>query len=60
MTIQGKEELAEKKELAKLGKIKKDIDSEKYYPPIGKTEKKYLMITEGFSAFSGILCFHKE
>ena len=49
-----KEELAEKKELAKLGKIKKDIDSEKYYPPIGKTEKKYLMITEGFSAFSGI------
>lgn len=49
-----KEELAEKKELAKLGKIKKDINSEKYYPPIGKTEKKYLMITEGFSAFSGI------
>ena len=49
-----KEELAEKKELAKLNKTKKDIDSEKYYPPIGKTKKKYLMITEGFSAFSGI------
>ena len=49
-----KEELAEKKELAKLSKVKKDIDSEKYYPPIGKTAKKYLMITEGFSAFSGM------
>lgn len=49
-----KEELAEKKELAKLNKTKKEISSEKYFPPIGKTEKKYLMITEGFSAFSGI------
>ena len=49
-----KEELAEKKELAKLSKVKKEIDSEKYYPPIGKTAKKYLMITEGFSAFSGM------
>lgn len=49
-----KEELAEKKELAKLSKVKKDVDSEKYYPPIGKTAKKYLMITEGFSAFSGM------
>lgn len=49
-----KEELAEKKELAKLSKTKKEINSEKYFPPIGKTEKKYLMITEGFSAFSGI------
>ena len=49
-----KEELAEKKELAKLSKIKKEVDSEKYYPPIGKTAKKYLMITEGFSAFSGM------
>ena len=49
-----KEELAEKKELAKLSKVKKEVDSEKYYPPIGKTAKKYLMITEGFSAFSGM------
>jgi len=49
-----KEELAEKKALDKLGKTKKEVDSEKYYPPVGKTEKKYLMITEGFSAFSGI------
>ena len=49
-----KEELAEKKELAKLSKVKKQVDSEKYYPPIGKTAKKYLMITEGFSAFSGM------
>ena len=49
-----KEELAEKKELAKINKSKKELDSEKYYPPIGKTTKKYLMITEGFSAFSGI------
>ena len=48
-----KEELAEKKELAKLSKAKK-VDSEKYYPPIGKTGNKYLMLTEGFSAFSGI------
>ena len=49
-----KEELAEKKELAKLSKVKKDVDSKKYYPPIGKAAKKYLMITEGFSAFSGM------
>lgn len=49
-----KEELAEQKELAKLNKPKKEIDSEKYYPPVGKTENKYLMIVEGFSAFSGI------
>lgn len=49
-----KEELAEKKELSKLSKVKKEVDSEKYYPPIGKTAKKYLMITEGFSAFSGM------
>lgn len=52
--FKAKEELAEKKALEKLGKVKKEIDSEKYYPPVGKTKKKYLMITEGFSAFSGI------
>jgi DNA gyrase/topoisomerase IV subunit B len=49
-----KEELAEQKELAKLNKSKKEVSSEKYFPPVGKTDKKYLMITEGFSAFSGI------
>lgn len=49
-----KEEIAEKKELAKLNKAKKSIYSEKYVPPVGKTKKKYLMIIEGQSAFSGI------
>jgi len=49
-----KEELAEKKELAKLTKTKKEVESKKYYPPIGKTAKKYLMLTEGESAFGGL------
>ena len=49
-----KEELAEKKELNKLNKSKKTIDPEKYVPPLGKTEKKYLMLIEGNSAYSGI------
>lgn len=49
-----KEELAAKKELAVLNKPKKEVDSEKYFPPISKTGQKYLMITEGQSAFSGI------
>ena len=49
-----KEELAEKKELAKLTRTKKEIESKKYYPPIGKTAKKYLMLTEGDSAFGGV------
>ena len=49
-----KEELAEQKELAKLNKGKKEVESDKYFGPIGKTGKNYLMITEGFSAFSGI------
>ena len=49
-----KEELAEKKELEKLGKTVRNFDSDKYYAPTGKTNKDYLMITEGFSAFSGI------
>ena len=49
-----KEELAEKKQLAALGKQKKEVVSEKYFPPIAKTGQKMLMITEGFSAFSGI------
>lgn len=49
-----KEELSEKKELDKLNKKVKNIDSEKYFPPIAKSGRKYLMITEGYSAFSGI------
>ena len=49
-----KEELAQKKELANLNKTKKEIVSEKYFPPIAKSGQKYLMITEGQSAFSGI------
>lgn len=49
-----KEELAEKKELAKLNKKAKTISSEKYFPPLGKSPKKYLMLTEGYSAFAGI------
>ena len=52
--FKAKEEIAEAKELAKKTKIKRDFESEKYYAPVGKTEKKYLMIVEGFSAFSGI------
>lgn len=49
-----KEELAEKKELAKLNKKTKTVTSEKYFPPTGKSPKKYLMLTEGYSAFAGI------
>lgn len=52
--FKAKEEIAEKKNLEKLNKVKKEVDSDKYFPPVGKTKKKYLMITEGFSAFSGI------
>jgi len=49
-----KEELNERKELAALNKTKKEVKSEKYFPPIAKTGQKFLMITEGQSAFSGI------
>lgn len=52
--FRAKEELAEQKALAKKSKIVKNFESEKYFPPSGKSKKKYLMITEGFSAFSGI------
>ena len=52
--FKAKEELAEKKALGKTAKVEKNYDSEKYFPPSGKSQKKYLMITEGFSAFSGI------
>lgn len=50
-----KEELAEKKDLAKLNKTKKEVESEKYFPPTGKSKKKYLFITEGFSAGSAMI-----
>lgn len=50
--FQFKEDLKEKKELAKLNSKKRDIDSTKYVPPIGG--KKYLCITEGQSAYGGI------
>lgn len=49
-----KEDLAARKELAALNKVKKEVVSEKYFPPISKSGQKYLMITEGQSAFSGI------
>lgn len=53
--FKAKEELAEKKALQGMVKpTKKDIDSEKYYPPVGTSKPKYLMVTEGYSAFSGI------
>lgn len=50
--FQFKEDLKEKKELAKLNSKRRDIDSTKYVPCIG--EKKYLCITEGQSAYGGI------
>ena len=43
------------KNLAKLNKTKKEVESEKYFPPIGKSTKKYLFITEGFSAGSAMI-----
>ena len=49
-----KEELAEKKALKSANSKKKDIDSDKYFPPVSGSGKKYLMITEGYSAFAGI------
>lgn len=49
-----KEELAAKKELDSLNKTKKEVVSEKYFPPIAKSGQKFLMLTEGQSAFSGI------
>lgn len=52
--FKAKEEIAEQKKLDKANKKVKDVDSVKYFPPVGKTKNKYLMITEGKSAFSGI------
>lgn len=49
-----KEDLAERKALAAMNKTKKEVVSEKYYPPLSKSGQKFLMITEGDSAFSGI------
>lgn len=52
--FKAKLELAEAKAVDKANKKTKDVNSEKYFPPVGKTKNKYLMITEGQSAFSGI------
>lgn len=49
-----KEDLAAKKATDALNKTKKEVVSEKYFPPIAKSGQKFLMITEGQSAFSGI------
>lgn len=49
-----KEELAARKAEDALNKIKKEVVSEKYFPPVSRSGQKYLMITEGQSAFSGI------
>lgn len=49
-----KEDLAAKKATEALNKTKKEVVSEKYFPPIAKSGQKFLMITEGQSAFSGI------
>lgn len=46
-----KEEFKKRQELKSLEKPKK-IKNEKYTPPIG--ERNYLLITEGFSAYSGL------
>ena len=48
-----KEELRERKDLQKLSK-KKTVDSDKYFPPIAHSGRKYFCITEGQSAYSGI------
>lgn len=49
-----KEQLQKDKELSQLEKkSKKQITSEKYYPPVGV--KKYLVITEGESATGGLM-----
>lgn len=48
-----KEELKKRKALKELSRPNKHIVSESYFPPIGK--KKYLMLTEGFSATSSML-----
>ena len=52
--VQAKLAIADKKALKALDKKVKEVNSEKYFPPVGKTKNKYLMITEGQSAFSGI------
>lgn len=49
-----KEELAARKAEDALNKTKKEVVSEKYFPPVSRSGQKYLMITEGQSAFSGI------
>ena len=52
--VRAKLAIAEAKAVDKANKKTKDVNSEKYFPPAGKTKNKFLMITEGQSAFSGI------
>lgn len=47
-----KEELKKRQALKNLSTGKKRVTSESYFPPIG--DKKYLMLTEGFSATSSM------
>lgn len=47
-----KEEFKKRQELKSLGTVKKRIKNEKYTPSIG--DNNYLLITEGFSAYSGL------
>lgn len=49
-----KEELAARKATDALNKGKKEVISDKYFAPVAKSGQKYLMVTEGQSAFSGI------
>lgn len=48
-----KEELKKRQALKNISNKKKKVTSESYFTPIGK--KKYLMLTEGFSATSSML-----
>jgi DNA topoisomerase-2 len=48
-----KEELKKRQEMKGLEKTKKKIKSDKYLPSIGV--KKYLIVTEGFSASGGLI-----
>jgi topoisomerase-4 subunit B len=47
-----KEEFKKKQALKNLSNSKKKVSSESYFPPIG--DKKYLMLTEGYSATSSM------
>lgn len=47
-------EMLKEEKAVKQASGKKQISSDKYYPPISGTKKKYLLLTEGASAFGGI------